>query len=45
MICEDASIAEEAEALENMSRESKRKYFGNAEHIENKIDDTISENK
>ena len=45
MICEDASIAEEAETLEEMSRESRRKYFGNEEAFKAKSDDEYSDSQ
>ena len=43
MIWEDASIAEEAETLQNMARESKRKYFSE-DIYRSKINDDLSEN-
>ena len=45
MIWEDASIAEEAETLENMARESRRKYFGVDEKIKLSKEDEFSDNQ
>lgn len=45
MIWEDASIAEEAETLENMARESRRKYFGVDDKIKLSKEDEFSDNQ
>lgn len=45
MICEDASIAEEAQTLENLPRESRRKYFGVDDKLHLNRDDEFSDSQ